>query len=123
MANYKKLTAEEEEIIVNKGTEPPFSGSLNENKKSGKYLCKRCEAELFDSSYKFDSGCGWPSFDDEISGSVKKEPDQDGRRTEILCQNCDGHLGHIFYGEKFTEKNTRYCVNSLSLDFKEENES
>lgn len=113
----KKLTPQEIAVIINKGTEAPFSGEFCENKSDGKYICKQCQAELFSSSDKFDSGCGWPSFDDEIPNSVKKILDRDGRRTEILCQKCDGHLGHIFHGEQFTKKNARYCVNSISLDF------
>jgi methionine-R-sulfoxide reductase len=116
----KKLTKEEEFVILHKGTEAPFSGDLYENNRRGKYLCKQCQAELFSSEDKFDSGCGWPSFDDEIIGSVKKIPDADGRRIEILCQKCDGHLGHIFHGEGFTKKSVRYCVNSISLSFVDE---
>lgn len=115
----KKLTPEEEKVIIYKGTEAPFSGLYWNNNKSGKYSCKQCGVELFDSKHQFESGCGWPSFDDEIGNSVKKIADPDGRRTEILCNNCGGHLGHIFSGEGFTTKNTRYCVNSISLDFKE----
>lgn len=117
---FKKLTPEETRVIIHKGTEAPFSGEFFENNRQGKYLCKQCGAELFNTKNQFDSGCGWPSFDDEISNSVKKSPDQDGRRIEILCQNCDGHLGHIFHGEGFTTKNARYCVNSISLDFVED---
>jgi len=113
----KKLTAEETRIIIHKGTEAPFSGEYCDNKKAGTYLCKQCGAELFNSEDKFDSGCGWPSFDDEIPNSVKKITDSDGRRIEILCAKCDGHLGHIFKGEGFTNKNSRYCVNSISLNF------
>jgi methionine-R-sulfoxide reductase len=113
----KKLTDEEARIIIHKGTEAPFSGEYCDNKEVGKYLCKQCGTELFNSEDKFDSHCGWPSFDDEIPNSVKKITDKDGRRTEILCQKCDGHLGHIFHGEGFTNKNARYCVNSISLNF------
>lgn len=116
--SFKKLTPEEERVIIYKGTEAPFSGLYCDNKKAGKYFCKQCGALLFDAKDKFESGCGWPSFDDEVGNSVKKIPDPDGRRTEILCKNCDGHLGHIFKGEGFTAKNVRYCVNSISLDFK-----
>ena len=105
--SFKKLTAAEERVIIHKGTEAPFSGEYYDNATKGKYLCKQCGAELFDSNDKFDSGCGWPSFDDEISNSVKKVIDSDGRRTEILCKNCDGHLGHIFNGEGFTTKDAR----------------
>lgn len=117
--NLKKLTAAEERIIIHKGTEPPFSGELYENKRRGKYLCKHCGAELFSSEHKFESGCGWPSFDDEIPDSVEKVTDADGRRIEILCKKCGGHLGHIFHGEGFTKKDARYCVNSISLEFVE----
>lgn len=113
----KKLTSEEARVIIHKGTEPPFSGEFCDCDEDGIYSCKQCGAELFSSENKFHSGCGWPSFDDEISDSVKKISDADGHRTEILCKNCDGHLGHIFHGEGFTAKDTRYCVNSISLDF------
>jgi peptide methionine sulfoxide reductase msrA/msrB len=115
--SFNKLTPTEERVIINKGTEAPFSGEYYENVAKGKYLCKQCNAELFESDDKFDAGCGWPSFDDEVSDSVKKVTDADGRRTEILCKKCDGHLGHIFNGEGFTAKNARYCVNSVSLNF------
>jgi len=117
---FKKLTPSEEKVIIHKGTEAPFSGEFYENKCRGKYLCKQCGVELFTSEDQFDSGCGWPSFDDEVPDSVKKVMDRDGRRVEILCKNCDGHLGHIFNGEGFTTKDARYCVNSISLDFIEE---
>ncbi len=113
----KKLTAAEAQVILHKGTEAPFSGEFFENNRVGKYFCKQCGAELFASDSQFDSGCGWPSFDDEVPDSVKKVLDRDGRRTEILCKKCDGHLGHVFSGEGFTTKDTRYCVNSISLDF------
>ncbi len=114
---FNKLTEFEEYVIVHKGTERPFTGKYYNSKEKGTYVCKRCGVKLFRSSDKFDSHCGWPSFDDEIKGAVKKLPDADGRRTEITCANCGGHLGHVFYGEGFTEKNTRHCVNSVSIDF------
>lgn len=114
---YNKLTPEEERIIVNKGTEAPFSGEYNDLFKKGIYVCRRCGNPLYTSEAKFKSGCGWPSFDDEIKGSVKRIPDADGTRTEIVCAKCDGHLGHVFEGEKLTEKDLRHCVNSLSIKF------
>ncbi|RKX20310.1 MAG: methionine sulfoxide reductase [Candidatus Zixiibacteriota bacterium] len=114
---YNKLTDEEEYIIIHKGTEPPFSGEFYRHREQGVYTCKRCNAPLYRSEDKFESQCGWPSFDDEIPDAVKRIPDKDGIRTEIVCNNCSAHLGHIFMGEQFTEKNTRHCVNSLSLNF------
>ncbi len=115
---FKKLTDEEKRVIINKGTETPFTGQFNDHQENGIYICKQCEEELYLSDDKFSSGCGWPSFDTSINGKVKRVPDADGRRMEIICNNCGGHLGHVFEGEGFTAKNTRHCVNSISLDFK-----
>lgn len=114
---YNSLTPEEKYVIEHKGTEMPFSGKYDSFYDEGTYVCKKCNAKLYSSDSKFNSGCGWPSFDDNIAHAVLEIPDADGRRTEIVCSNCGGHLGHVFRGEGITQKNTRHCVNSVSLDF------
>ena len=114
----KELTPFEEHVIKNKGTEAPNSGLYSHHKGKGSYHCKTCGDELYDSTHKFDSSCGWPSFDDELPEKVKRVPDADGRRTEIVCANCGAHLGHVFEGERMTEKNVRHCVNSVSIEFR-----
>ena len=115
---YNELTPEEQRVILQKGTERPFTGALLNESAKGIYTCKQCDAPLYTSESKFDAMCGWLAFDDEIEGAVERVPDADGRRTEIICSNCKGHLGHVFVGENFTAKNTRHCVNSVSMNFK-----
>ncbi|NPD44892.1 MULTISPECIES: bifunctional methionine sulfoxide reductase B/A protein [unclassified Lentimicrobium] len=115
--DYNKLTIEEQRVILDKGTERPYTGEFYEHEEEGIYLCKQCDAPLYKSEDKFNAHCGWPSFDEEIEGAVKRTTDADGRRTEITCANCGGHLGHVFIGERYTNKNTRHCVNSVSLEF------
>src|SRR5580692_6344569 len=117
----KSLSQNIIDIIHNKATEHPYTNEYNDTQDQGTYLCRQCGLALFRSQTKFHSGCGWPSFDEEISDAVKHETDADGRRTEILCSRCNAHLGHVFHGEQFTSKNTRHCVNSLSLDFVADN--
>lgn len=115
---YNKLNEEEQRVLLHKGTEMAFSGKYFDHKEDGTYICKQCNTPLFSSQSKFNSGTGWPSFDEGIDNNVKELPDADGRRVEIVCATCGGHLGHVFKGEGFTSKMTRHCVNSVSLDFK-----
>lgn len=119
---YNRLSKKEKAIIENKETEPPFSGKYYKFDQEGTYLCKKCNQPLFYSEHKFDSNCGWPSFDQYITKSIKQIPDKDGRRTEIICSKCKAHLGHIFKGENYTKRNTRLCINSLALNFKNKKE-
>lgn len=114
---WNELTPDEKRVILNKGTEYPNTGEYNSFYENGTFVCRQCEAPLYRSETKFNSGCGWPSFDDQIAKNVEHVLDADGRRTEIVCANCKGHLGHVFFGERFTEKDTRHCVNSISMKF------
>jgi peptide methionine sulfoxide reductase msrA/msrB len=116
-SDKKELTAKEKYVIIDKGTEAPFSGKYFDYNEKGIYVCKQCGSPLYKSLDKFSSNCGWPSFDDEIEGAVKRIPDADGLRTEIVCAKCNAHLGHVFLNEGLTQKNTRHCVNSISLNF------
>ena len=115
--SYNELTQREREVIEARGTEAPFSGKYDNFYEAGSYVCRRCNAQLYRSEDKFDAHCGWPAFDDEVAGAVKRLPDPDGQRIELECASCGAHLGHVFLGERLTAKNTRHCVNSLSMKF------
>ena len=118
MLAYNPLSPEEAQVLLKKGTEPPFTGEYTDHfEPGGRYQCRQCDAPLYRSEHKFHSNCGWPAFDDEIDGAVRRAPDADGYRTEILCAKCDGHLGHVFEGEGLTAKNLRHCVNSVAMKF------
>ena len=114
---FNTLTSQEEQVIVSKGTEAPFSGAYDDFYEQGTFICRRCNSALFSAKAKFDAHCGWPAFDDNFPDAVRRETDADGKRSEILCAHCKAHLGHVFEGEQMTEKNTRHCVNSLSIKF------
>jgi peptide-methionine (R)-S-oxide reductase len=114
---WNQLTPEEKRVIEEKGTEPPFTGEYDNFYEEGTFICRRCNTPLFSSKNKFNAGCGWPAFDENFPDAVKQVPDSDGKRTEIQCKNCGAHLGHVFEGEHLTDKNTRQCVNSLSIRF------
>ena|SRR3989344_9038649 len=115
--NFNRLSEDEKRVLEQKGTDPPFSGEYDDFYEDGTFICRKCNSPLFGAKAKFDAGCGWPAFDENFPEAVSRIPDEDGQRTEIQCSNCGGHLGHVFTGERFTNKNTRHCVNSLSIKF------